>query len=317
MKNLIFYIVTISFITSIKSQQNIYPCKILANENGENLGLKKWPKIKENQTLKINSLINYQYETKDSELNLNWFSRRYPWWSNIKNDPWSEYPLFGENFIEPKLNFNKNINDDLRWKCGYSYIIDIPKKFKKNKKYPLVIFLHGGIDANQKKFLLREGQRKSFYMNEEDPYIIAAPIKLGWDWDPKKIIDIIQDISKNIKIDKNRIHLTGLSMGGRGTFIIAAEYPEIFASIMALSPHHTPYSYLSLINKIKDLPILISHGNMDTTSSYEIAEEMYKGLKKMGSRVTFKSRIGFGHWGWESFYSNRKNISWLLSWKKK
>ena len=44
---------------------------------------------------------------------------------------------------------------------------------------------------------------------------------------------------------------------------------------------------------------------------------MYEGLKRLGSSVVFKPRLGIGHWGWESFYSNKENIDWLLSWKKK
>ena len=292
------------------------PCNTIADNNKINNGLKEWPKFKEGQTLKINSFIDYQYTTKDRKLNSEWFGQRKPWWTDINNDPWSDYPFFGEKFIPPNLNFEEDVDDNLRWKCGYSYMIDFPMKLKKNKKYPLVIFLHGGIDADQKRFLWRERQRKSFYMPENDPYIIAAPIKLGWDWDPKKVMDIIEDIKKNIKVDENRIYLTGLSMGGRGTFIVAAEYPETFASILALSPHHTPYSYLTLVNKVKDLPIFISHGNVDKTSSYDIAKEMYEELKMLGAQVIFKTRLGIGHWGWESFYSNRENINWLLSWKK-
>ena len=54
-----------------------------------------------------------------------------------------------------------------------------------------MIFLHGSIKSNQKSFSWREDQRKSFYMSEDDQYIIAAPLKLGIDWDPKKVIDII------------------------------------------------------------------------------------------------------------------------------
>ena len=44
---------------------------------------------------------------------------------------------------------------------------------------------------------------------------------------------------------------------------------------------------------------------------------MYEGLKDVGAQVTFKPRLGVGHWGWESFYSNSENINWLLSWTKK
>tara|TARA_A100001011_G_scaffold232792_1_gene240788 strand:+ start:29 stop:994 length:966 start_codon:yes stop_codon:yes gene_type:complete len=314
---LFFTLAYTSFFVAQETQIIKYPCSLIADNYKINKGLSKWPKFKKGQTLKINSFINYQYPTEDSKLNSEWFEQRRPWWTKIENDPWSEYPFFGEKFIPPKLDFKKNVDDNLRWKCGYSYMIDIPVNFKNNKTYPLVIFLHGGIDTDQKKFLWYERQRKSFYMSEDDPYIIAAPIKLGWDWDPKKVIDIIEDIKKNLKIDPNRIYLTGLSMGGRGTFIVASQYPKVFASILALSPHHTPYSYIELIDKVKDIPILISHGDSDRVSSFFIAEKMYKGLKDVSAQVTFKPRLGIGHWGWESFYSNSENINWLLSWRKK
>ena len=100
---------------------------------------------------------------------------------------------------------------------------------------------------------------ENFHVPEDDPYIIAAPFKLGIDWSPKRILDVIEDIKSNLKIDVNRIYLTGLSMGGRGTFIVAAELPELFAAIMPLSPHHTPYSYLSLSNKISHIPTFLHH----------------------------------------------------------
>ena len=58
----------------------------------------------------------------------------------------------------------------------------------------------------------------------------------------EKISDLILDVSSNLKIDENRIYLTGLSMGGRGTFIVASELSDTFAAIMPFSPHHTPYS---------------------------------------------------------------------------
>ena len=183
---LFFTLTYTSFFIAQETQKIKYPCSSIVDNYKINKGLRKWPKFKKGQTLKINSFINYQYPTEDSRLNSEWFEQRRPWWTKIENDPWSEYPFFGEKFIPPKLNFKKNVDDNLRWKCGYSYMIDIPENFKKNKTYPLVIFLHGGIDTDQKKFLWRERQRKSFYMSEDDPYIIAAPIKLGLDWYPKK-----------------------------------------------------------------------------------------------------------------------------------
>ena len=156
---------------------------------------------------------------------------------------------------------------------------------------------------------------ENFHIPEDDPYIIAAPFKLGIDWSPKRILDVIEDIKSNLKIDVNRIYLTGLSMGGRGTFIVAAELPELFAAIMPLSPHHTPYSYLSLSNKVSHIPTFLHHSTNDKTSKFSVAEDMFEELKQTNENIVFD--IGnSGHSGWNKIYNNPKNIKWLLSWKK-
>jgi predicted peptidase len=118
-----------------------------------------------------------------------------------------------------------------------------------------------------------------------------------------------------LNIDANRIYLTGLSMGGRGTFIVAAELSNTFAAIMPLSPHHTPYSYLSLAEKVSHLPTFLHHSTNDKTSKFSVAEDMFSKLSKINDNVVFD--IGnFGHSGWNKIYSNPKHIEWLLSWRK-
>jgi predicted peptidase len=271
-----------------------------------------WPKIKNKSIIKINSLTNILYENQDDY----WEQWKRPsWWMKEGRDPWTEDPIWGDGYIEPNLNFNSCVNDNLRWKCGYSYVLRFPENFKKNKKYPLVVFLHGGINSDPRRLNGRVLTVNNFFIPENDQYIIASPIKLGIDWSPKKIQDVIADIESQLKIDKKRIYLTGLSMGGRGTFIVAAELPDLFAAIMPLSPHHTPYSYLNLASKVSHLPIFLHHSTNDKTSKFSVAEKMSEELKKLNANVVFD--VGeFGHSGWNKIYKNPDNINWLLSWQK-
>ena len=95
--------------------------------------------------------------------------------------------------------------------CGYSYSLKVPETYNENKSYPLIVFLHGGINSDQNTFAYYDRLRDNFYNPENDPYIYAAPIKLEIDWDPNKIRDLIEDIKKNINVDPKRIYLTGLS----------------------------------------------------------------------------------------------------------
>ena len=310
MKKLILLLL---FIPLIFFGQDCPPCEVIANPEMEITSIKSsWPKIKNKSIVKINSLTNILYENQDDY----WEQWKRPsWWMREGRDPWTEDPIWGDGYIEPNLNFNSCVNDNLRWKCGYSYVLRFPENFKKNKKYPLVVFLHGGINSNPRKLNSRILTVNSFFIPENDQYIIASPIKLGIDWSPKKIQDVIADIESQLKIDKKRIYLTGLSMGGRGTFIVAAELPDLFAAIMPLSPHHTPYSYLNLASKVSHLPIFLHHSTNDKTSKFSVAEKMSDELKKLNANMLFD--IGnFGHYGWNKIYKNPENINWLISWKK-
>ena len=310
MKKLILLLL---FIPLIFFGQDCPPCEVIANPEMEITSIKSsWPKIKNKSIVKINSLTNILYENQDDY----WEQWKRPsWWMREGLDPWTEDPIWGDGYIEPNLNFNSCVNDNLRWKCGYSYVLRFPENFKKNKKYPLVVFLHGGINSTPRKLNSRILTVNSFFIPENDQYIIASPIKLGIDWSPKKIQDVIADIESQLKIDKKRIYLTGLSMGGRGTFIVAAELPDLFAAIMPLSPHHTPYSYLNLASKVSHLPIFLHHSTNDKTSKFSVAEKMSDELKKLNANMLFD--IGnFGHYGWNKIYKNPENINWLISWKK-
>ena len=96
-----------------------------------------WPKIKNKSIVKINSLTNILYENED-EYWEQW--ERPSWWMKEGRDPWTKDPIWGDGYVEPDLNFNSCVNDNLRWKCGYSYVLRFPENFKKIKNILLLCF---------------------------------------------------------------------------------------------------------------------------------------------------------------------------------
>ena len=158
--------------------------------------------------------------------------------------------------------------------------------------------------------------RDQIHMPTDDPYIYIAPIKLEVDWDAKKVQDVLEDVKSHLNVDDDRVYLTGLSMGGRGTFIVAAQLPDYFAGLMPLSPHHGPYSYLQLADKVAHLPIWMSHGDIDWTSSYDLAVQMANALEEEGATIVFRTEEGIGHWGWGNIYGESEVMEWLLSWER-
>ena len=316
MKKLFLLLILIPFFVF---GQDCPPCDIVANPGMEMTIVKaSWPKLKNKKIIKINSLTSVLYENGNTDLEEEkYWTELNPrlWWMNEGSDPWTKDPVWGDKYVKPNLNFSSCVNDKLRWKCGYSYVLKIPKNFKKNKEYPLVVFLHGGIKSNANSLNRRANYVNDFYIPKDDQYVVVAPIKLGVDWSAKKIQDLIEDIKANLKIDINRIYLTGLSMGGRGTFIVASKLPKTFAAIMPLSPHHQPYSYLPLSEKVSHLPTFLHHSKNDKTSKFSMAESMYNKLLVNNDNVRFD--IGSsGHSGWSKIYNNEKIITWFLSWKK-
>lgn len=277
----------------------------------------QWPDLKKGEIIRINSLTNICYEGEDIYWTLWKTFGNYVenWWTKENSDPWALTTNWVNHYKPPKYNFKDCVNDELRWKCGYSYSLRLPENFNKDKDYPLVVFLHGDVGESPRSLTGRTWILNNFYMPKNDEYIIASPIKIGVDWSAKKIQDLIENVKENINIDKGRIYLTGLSMGGRGTFIVASKLTNTFAAIMPLSPHHEPYSYLKLAKKVSDIPTFMHHSTNDNTSSFSMAKKMYDKLSKSNKNIIFDKKY-WGHSGWHRIYNDKEKIEWLLSWKK-
>ncbi len=279
--------------------------------------------------IKVNTLTSLSYPSsidpleavKNGFYDTTWFNLLFNygyWWTDPNNDHWNPDPYWYNKSVparEPNLsnNFEECVDDSLRWKCGYSFSIELPEQYNSNKKYPLIVFLHGGVWQTRNNIKFYENIGSTIYKLDNDPFILLTPTKLEVDWNPKKIRDVVKLVSENISIDVNRIYLTGISMGGRGTFIVAAENMDLFSALMPISPHHEPYSYLELANKVKDIPILISHGDADDISSFEIASQMAEELKSLNAEIIFKSIEGGDHFIYDQIYSDSLNISWLMN----
>merc|ERR1719424_1029976 len=184
----------------------------------------------QSQTLKINAVTHVLYnESKKIWLNLN-----NPFWMQPGTDPWGTDPSHMLSKNVPNLKFNDTIDDRMRWKCGYSFIVKTPDNYSpRTRNYPVIIFLHGSVNKLSSAPM---SYTDAFFRPAADPYIYVAPLRLEADWDPKKIQDVLANVREHLAVDNTRIYLTGFSMGGRGTFIVAAALQTTFAAIMPLSP---------------------------------------------------------------------------------
>ena len=232
-------------------------------------------------------------------------------WPELQSGKWNDIEgLTQISYATPVDDTEAIVDSRLDWMCGYTYSVRPPSDYNDSKQYPIFIFLHGGVTND---WFFTNFLTNNFHIPQDDSYIIVRPSKLEMDWNPKKVLDVLEDVKTQMSVDDDRVYLTGLSMGGRGTFIVAAELPDYFAAIMPLSPHHTPYSYLPLAEDVAHLPIWMSHGDSDNTSSYDLASQMAQELQDLGAEIEFHTVIGGEHGGWFSIYSDPVVMEWMLS----
>ena len=234
-------------------------------------------------------------------------------WPEIQTGQWiSVEGLTDVSYASIEYSNDSEIifDDRLDWMCGYTYSVKVPGGYNSSIEYPVFLFLHGQLLDS---VFFNNMLTNNFYMPEDDKYIIVRPSKLESDWNPKKALDVLEDVKSHLSVDDDRVYLTGLSMGGRGTFIVAAALPDYFAAIMPLTPHHEPYSYLPLAEDVAHLPIWMSHGTADSTSSYEMAAQMAENLTELGAEIEFETVVDGEHGGWYTVYTDPVAMQWILS----
>lgn len=198
------------------------------------------------------------------------------------------------------------------------YLLFLPQDYYQDKRnWPLMLFLHGGGErSDDLQLVKRHGPPKIVETKKDFPFIVVSPQCPQYErWTAEYLTTLLDEVVSHYRVDEDRIYVTGLSMGGAGTWTIATATPERFAAIVPICPAR------SLPNKaqeIKDLPIWAFHGTKDNRVPIERTIEMVNALKKCGSNVRFtvypEPRDPLHpHDCWTETYENPELYEWLLS----
>ena len=116
------------------------------------------------------------------------------------------------------------------------YLLFLPPGYEKSKqRWPLILFLHGSGESGTNLAKVKtEGLPKIVESMPDFPFILVSPQSAGRGWNSDTLNALLDDVIHKCRVDKHRIYLTGLSMGGSGTWMLAAAHPERFAAIV---PH--------------------------------------------------------------------------------
>lgn len=192
------------------------------------------------------------------------------------------------------------------------YLLHLPEGYDVDaeKEWPLILFLHGagerGTDLNKVR---NHSLPRKVDADPDFPFVVISPqCPVGQSWDPVVLHLLLVDSIEKYKIDESRVYLTGLSMGGYGTWALACEHPELFAAIAPICGGGTP----GLANKLADIPTWVFHGEDDQAVPIQKSEEMVSALKNAGGDVRFTRFENTGHDSWTKAYSNDELYLWFL-----
>ena len=212
------------------------------------------------------------------------------------------------NFELIHTSFSKEIKQTVK----LDYLLYLPTSYNNTETYPLLIFLHG--DGGQKDInLIRSyGPPKLIEEGRNFPFVCLAPQLPGeTHWNPDALYALVQEIIDTYPVDKDRIYLTGLSRGGFGTWEFAVTYPDLFAAIAPVCARG-----ISGIERVKDIPIWIFHGELDPGVPVQDSKLLYEELIAVNADVRITIYPDLGHDIWDRVYNDELFWEWLLAQKK-
>ena len=198
--------------------------------------------------------------------------------------------------------------------CRYTVFLP-PSYGSSSRRWPLILFLHGaGERGEDLRRVSRHGPPKLVASGEMDlPFIVVAPQcpKGSW-WNDRDQIDnlsrLVSELETNYRIDNRRIYLTGLSMGGYGTWSLAASDPSRFAAIAPICGGGN----LRDAGIIKDIPIWVFHGARDNVVPVSESKQMVQAIRAAGGEPEFTIYPKAGHDSWTASYENPDLYQWFL-----
>jgi predicted peptidase len=221
------------------------------------------------------------------------------------------------NFSQTKSNYQRleKLDREVKIKVELQYLIYLPKNYETSEEqFPLLLFLHGaGERGNDIEMVKRHGPPKLVEEGKEFPFIIVSPQcpeGTRWNYQALALTALLDEIESIYRVDKNRIYVTGLSMGGQGTWTLALSQPNRFAAIAPVCGWTDSWE----VCKISRIPTWVFHGAKDNVVPVTESQEMVKALENCGAKeVKLTIYPEANHDSWTETYNNPELYNWLLS----
>ncbi len=199
------------------------------------------------------------------------------------------------------------------------YLIHLPAQMADvpGKLWPTILFLHGFGESGDNPEVVKTQGLPTYIANRPDfPFIVIAPQCPWQTWWPEladSLDHLLNECQANYPIDPDRLYLTGLSMGGHGTWYLGARWPERFAALAPIcGAGHWFHGFPQRVEVLKDVPVWAFHGALDEVVPPETSQVLVKMLERCSGRVKFTLYPDANHDSWTETYNNPALYDWFL-----
>ncbi|HEV7505215.1 MAG TPA: PHB depolymerase family esterase [Thermoanaerobaculia bacterium] len=196
-------------------------------------------------------------------------------------------------------------------KVSTRYLLYLPEGYDPaGKTWPLVLFLHGsGERGADLAAVSRQGLPK-LMGGRSFPFILVAPqVPEGELWSADVLKALLDDLQTRLRVDPDRVYLTGLSMGAFGAWDLTIANPDRFAALLVISGGGNPVE----VCRLKNVPVWIFHGRKDDVIPVSWAEELGRRLERCAGNVKVTIYPDAGHDAWTRTYADPAVLEWLLA----
>lgn len=218
---------------------------------------------------------------------------------------------------------------------AFHYQVYVPADYASKPTWPAILFLHGAGERGSDGLLQTNvGLAPAIRQNPSRyPAIVVfpqVPRDSLWVGTPADVaLAALQQTMREFHVDQKRVYLTGLSMGGNGTWYIAYRHPELFAAVVPICgwirdfpmfhgsqpvvPGDSAQVMPLLVQKLGKTPIWIFHGEVDQVVNVNGSREPAAALKAAGADVRYTELLGMNHNSWDAAYASDEFVKWLFA----
>ncbi len=214
--------------------------------------------------------------------------------------------------------FPRSFTTQITRTVGLNYLLYLPPGYgHDDAQWPLLMFLHGmGERGDDLELVKKHGPPMLIEQGQDFEFIVVSPqcpADSIWVVELDALTALLDAVKHEYAVDSRRIYLTGLSMGGYGTWHLAAEHPEQFAAIAPVCGGAMPFmGFPQKVCALKDVPVWCFHGAMDETVPIIESARLVHALRQCGGDVRFTIYPETGHDAWTEAYGNPELYRWFL-----